>query len=793
MDYKKLALRYWYVIVLLAVVLSAFWVRSLPARYNELQALDPFLFYRMSEHVLYNDWQMPNIDSLRYYPVGVVPSEYVTLLPVYIPAVSYAALSTVGLSMPYLNFAILFPAVMGALAVFIMYFVGKELFNSRTAGLFAAFFLGVVPAFLTRTSAGFFEKEPIAGVFMMLTVLFFIKAFKSKSSKNGLSGFFFSRGFLYGCISGISLALMTMTWGGFQYMYLLTGGFIGLMFGINLLLVVLDYLFPGNFSSAIEKLETYIGPKMIKAYLPMLLLSVVLFFGIGESFARSLSALDLSSPLMLLSFGILAVMVLRVLVRRSGLMKSENTKYFIPGVMVFGFIVLLIGSMFSPIFSGVLYQLGSYVNPQKQAGELGTTIAENLPGDLNEVTGKLSNSFSGIVAPQLDFFSPYFTVWIFMILGSCLLVYEFAKTKKYIYLLPLFWVISSIWSVFAKVRLTFLVGPAAAIGAAFLFMWLLNKAKKYKDSESFSLGGINLVTAIVTIIVLLSVIINFSNAFAYGSILGPSICFPITDEDGNIIPCLEINDDSTYSMNPDQPWYQALAYLEGTGQDNSVLSWWDFGYWFQARGKKPSVADGGNLGDNRAEGILYAGRNKEIAQWFISPTNTWDDHVEWLQQYDVGYILMDYTLIGKYGAITSIASEGQNIQGFMEFRQSDNVYQNDENQTVFEFKSGPYAIWVPVNSAGTATGSLKFMQEQEGRYYQIGYVNNVCTENGLIRAGLEEQDIGGCVAMGPLGVYYIPPESMDSIFVSLMFMDGDDLPLETVFDNAYVKIYKVLY
>ena len=151
-----------------------------------------------------------------------------------------------------------------------------------------------------------------------------------------------------------------------------------------------------------------------------------------------------------------------------------------------------------------------------------------------------------------------------------------------------------------------------------------------------------------------------------------------------------------------------------------------------------------------------------------------------------------YTLIGKFGAITSIASEGQNIMGFTEFRQSENVYQKN-NQTVFEFTSGPYAIWVPVGESGETTGSLRFMQSQDGRYFQIGYVNDVCTVNGILHVGDEEQDIGGCVAMSSLGVYLVPEEVKDSIFTNLMFMDGYGLPLEKVFDNTYVKIYKVLY
>ena len=49
--------------------------------------------------------------------------------------------------------------------------------------------------------------------------------------------------------------------------------------------------------------------------------------------------------------------------------------------------------------------------------------------------------------------------------------------------------------------------------------------------------------------------------------------------------------------------------------------------------------------------------------------------------------------------------------------------------------------------------------------------------------------MGGCVTLTPAGVFYIPEEVKDSIFVSLQFMDGYGLPVEKVFDNQLIRIY----
>ena len=62
-----------YIIVLLLIASSAFWVRALPSRFGELQAIDPFYLYRMSEHVYENNWQLPEVDLMRHHPFGATP------------------------------------------------------------------------------------------------------------------------------------------------------------------------------------------------------------------------------------------------------------------------------------------------------------------------------------------------------------------------------------------------------------------------------------------------------------------------------------------------------------------------------------------------------------------------------------------------------------------------------------------------------------------------------------------------------------------------------------------------
>ncbi len=764
LNIRRWVFNNWHLIILLVIFLSAFWLRSFPARYGELQALDPFHIYRMSEGLVYNNFQLPENDLLRYYPLGVNSWYFDYMVPIYLPAISYTILTTIGLNMYFLHFAILWPAVLGALAVVAMYFIGREIFG-RKAGLFAAFFLAATPAFITRTSAGFFEKEPIAGLFTLLSVFLFVKAFKNSSWR-------------YGILSGLSLAVVSGAWGGVRYFYLLYSGFLGLLFVLAAILLVFDNLFSG-FESVSKKLEQFFGMDMLKAYLPTILLGTLIFQFIPHH--TPLTTVEIT-----LSFAVLAVLIIRNGADRFRFISKEKIRFVIPALLVLGVVFLLVGSMFSDVLYNNINQITRMVTVQRDV--VSTTVAENAPGSWNNVVGMLGAGFSGgaltgILAP-FNAASPYVALWILMFLGVFLLIYRFYRTHEWILLLPIVWLISAIMGVFYAVRLIFLLGPPAALLGGFFMAWFVERFFRLhhdRRAKSGKSGRFGLIPLLVVVVAALVVGINFASGFVYSQGLGPSICIART---GN--PCVTIGEDGSVQLDEQQPWYQAMNFLSETGQDNSVLSWWDFGYWFQTRGNKPSVADGGNLGGP------YAERDFKIAYWFTSPTEEWNDWVPWMENHSVGYILMDYTLPGKYGAISKISSHGEQIVGFLEFK-STGMYPK-ENQTVHIFANGPYEIWIPFDNNGILAGTPTFLVKQNNQYYQRTYINDVCTKDfGIITTGESTPSLGGCVALTDLGVFYIPPEAEHTIFVDLMFMDGYGLPLEKVFDNTLIKIYKVNY
>jgi hypothetical protein len=239
-------------------------------------------------------------------------------------------------------------------------------------------------------------------------------------------------------------------------------------------------------------------------------------------------------------------------------------------------------------------------------------------------------------------------------------------------------------------------------------------------------------------------------------------------------------------MNPifNQPWKEAMDYLATqTPENSSILSWWDFGYWFQTRGKRPSIADGGNQNGTVDE---------QIAEWFTSNSQNWTNYRWWMKSKDVKYILMDYSLPGKYGAISKIASRGKQVVGMLELRQT--AMYPQENKTIIEFRAGEYAVWLPVGNNGNIIGSPIFMMSSGDQYVGRSYITDICTINGIIRFQAPENanTIPGCIAITAYGMFFVPAEAEFTIFTNLMFMDAYEIPdLTKVFDNSLIKIYKL--
>ena len=710
----RFVIKYWWLWCLILIVVFTFWTRSIPAKHGELQALDPFYALRMNLYMLENNLQLPQHDYMRYWPDGVPIDKYGPLLYFYVPVITYLAFSFVGISMPYLDFAILYPAMMGALSVFIIYWIAVEVFKDKKAGIFAAIFLATIPAYMSRTSAGFFDKEATGGTFMLLGIYMFVKAYNKESWKIGI-------------LAAIPIAIAIGSWGGAQFIMFILSGFMIIKLALN------QY-----------------NEGMVKAGIPCLIAAVL-----SQRYIIGYQNWPFEQIISLVTVGLI---VFRYAADRYKLVKDDQLPYLIPATLIIVILVVLFGSMFSDYLWGLINRLLLLIQYGGVKGHIGSTVAEQMTGSWRDITSRSNVAFASSVVPVSAPFDTLFSIWFLMILGSLMILYNLYSKREWMLLLPLLWLLMSIQTVFYMVRLVFFLAPPAALVAAYFLSEGLNRfsslgyMKNRKGIKKLNVASVPLL-AFVSMLILA----NLATGYVFSNSVGPSF--------------------NSY-------WRGSMDYMaEETPINASILSWWDFGYWFQMRGQRPSTADGGNLN---------ASVNEQIADWYVSNSDNWTDYRGWLNGKDVSYILMDYTLPGKYGAISKIASRGKTVVGMLQFQQT-GVYPQ-ANKTIIEYKAGQYTIWLPVRDDGNIAGPPIFMISQGDQYLGRTYITDLCSTSGIIKLPPPENGdtMPGCITITAYGLFYVPVEAEFSIFTNLMFMDGYGIPdVEKVYDNKLIRIYKL--
>jgi len=121
-------------------------------------------------------------------------------------------IDAIGYSMQFI------PALFGALLIFPVYFLGKELFGKKS-GLIAAFFIAIVPIHVGSghgSAFSLFDHDSFNLLLYMLAFLFLVKALREKDSTKAL---------LYAVLAGIPIAGLSMTWVEAQFIYVVIAAY----------------------------------------------------------------------------------------------------------------------------------------------------------------------------------------------------------------------------------------------------------------------------------------------------------------------------------------------------------------------------------------------------------------------------------------------------------------------------------------------------------------------------------------------------------------------------------------
>jgi len=175
-------------------------IDSLVHNFPHLIPFDPYLIYHEGISLA-----MGKIHFLQWFLAGII----------WVIGLGSPAQHTVDVVSVY------FPAILGALCVIPVYFIGKELFH-RWAGVIAAGLIALLPGeFLGRSILGFTDHHVAEVLFSTTTILFLILAIKAARQRQVTFAHFKRRDWatlkkpvIYSLLTGIFLGIYLLSWGG---------------------------------------------------------------------------------------------------------------------------------------------------------------------------------------------------------------------------------------------------------------------------------------------------------------------------------------------------------------------------------------------------------------------------------------------------------------------------------------------------------------------------------------------------------------------------------------------------
>ncbi len=182
--------------------------------------VDGYYHMRLVDNLVQNFPHRIGFDVYTYFPYGSV----VSWLP-FFDWLLAGIIWLIGLGSPTQHtidvIGVYFPAVLGALTVIPVYFIGKELFN-RWVGVISAGLLAVLPGeFLGRSILGFTDHHVAETLLATTTILFLILAIKSARQRQLTFNHIKRRDWatstkplIYSLLTGIFLGIYLITWAG---------------------------------------------------------------------------------------------------------------------------------------------------------------------------------------------------------------------------------------------------------------------------------------------------------------------------------------------------------------------------------------------------------------------------------------------------------------------------------------------------------------------------------------------------------------------------------------------------
>jgi len=469
-----------------------------------------------------------------------------------------------------------FPALLGALLVFPVFFIGLSLFN-KWAGLAAAGFIALMPGeFLIRTLLGNADSHALEITLSTLFILFLVLAVKAgagiatlPSSPGELRAI--TRPAIYGAAAGIFLGLYILSWQGAVLFVLIS--FLWLV-----LQAVSDHLR--------GRPLIYLGVTGLAVYIPALLLSLA-----GPSNVLPIAALGVTIA------AAAALPALSLLLRRY---KINNYIYPVLVIVAGAAGLLALNAAAPHFFNAALERLTFFFswNPQ-------VTIAEMRP---------LLIDRQGQFTPAL-LWGNYTSASVLSAIALAVVLYRAFRQGRPELMLPAVWSVVTLLAVLAMQRFAYYLAVNVAVLAGYT-CWLILRLCGLREGAAEAVpavagkktrsgrkaGAKHRLTTNPALTALGIAAVAFL------------IVYPNTGPlPGGEKPCFDVASQALYP--PSDAWCESMDWLRDqtpqpfdknsyyydyySGQSGhskasySVLCWWDYGYWVLRMGQRVPVSHPG--------------------------------------------------------------------------------------------------------------------------------------------------------------------------------------------------------
>jgi dolichyl-diphosphooligosaccharide--protein glycosyltransferase len=523
-------------LALFLVIFLAILVRLSPVASGNflIKAFDPWIQYYNAEYLSthtifeYFNWH----DFKSWFPEGYNRSNLRPGLT-FTVVIIYQFFTSLGIPVSLYDVCFYFPAFMGGASVFAIYLVGKEALDRR-CGLIAAFFLAFNPGFMQRTTAGFFDNETIGVFATLMTFYFFIKTIRTGKIVHSFLG-------------GLFLGYLALSWGGFNFVYLI----LPLVCGIMILL---------------------------KKYTPNLLIAYVGIEGIGLlvyaltknfPFHKFFTSIELG--------GILYFLVFLVIFHLLHNYKDNVPRFYngLMNIIKWGLIPAII------ILAGIIW-IAPDIIPFGFGNRLVSVLSPLVRESLNivaSVAEHMPSSWSVF----------YYNTLIPLMLLPLGLFFLFKRGNVADVLLLAF-LILIFYFTGSMIRIILLFAPAACLVGAYGLVNILkifgsfygeqrtgiSRKRKRQVKRTVGKSEIGAVYFIVGIMCIAQVMHASDIAVTQLS-------------QSQITPGGQIHD-----------WEESLSWMKNNLPGTSVVvSWWDYGYWLTPIGNMTTVNDNGTINTTR--------------------------------------------------------------------------------------------------------------------------------------------------------------------------------------------------